>query len=233
MDEIHIGPTESATPPRRRPAWRRDATGREPVNIRLREEAFRVIEAEAAADLHEVCGLLIGDAVTWDGSLYIDVTAALPGERTNAGPVHVTFTADTWVGLLREKERQFPDRWIVGWYHSHPRMAIFLSDADTPLHQHFFPEPWHVALVINGQDRKLGFFARSGDEIQPVRDFVWAPARKGSGVALNFDDVPCSYELVPEDERRARARARASGWTWVLAAFVAIVVLTLRPWREK
>ena len=35
----------------------------------------------------------------------------------------------------------------VGWYHSHTRSEIFLSDVDLDIHKHFFPEPWQVALV--------------------------------------------------------------------------------------
>src|SRR6516165_10738845 len=36
----------------------------------------------------------------------------------------------------------------VGWYHSHTRSEIFLSDADLQLHQRYFREAWQVALVI-------------------------------------------------------------------------------------
>jgi len=30
---------------------------------------------------------------------------------------------------------------VAGWYHSHTRSEIFLSEADLDLHQRFFPEP--------------------------------------------------------------------------------------------
>jgi proteasome lid subunit RPN8/RPN11 len=36
----------------------------------------------------------------------------------------------------------------VGWYHSHTRSEILLSDADQEIHRRFFPEPWQVALVL-------------------------------------------------------------------------------------
>src|SRR5262249_20130826 len=36
----------------------------------------------------------------------------------------------------------------VGWYHSHTRSEIFLSDADLEIYHRFFPEPWQVALVL-------------------------------------------------------------------------------------
>src|SRR5262249_13064902 len=36
----------------------------------------------------------------------------------------------------------------VGWYHSHTRSEIFLSEADLAIHKEYFPEPWQIALVF-------------------------------------------------------------------------------------
>ena len=54
----------------------------------------------------------------------------------------------------------------VGWYHSHTRSEIFLSDGDLALHQRFFPESWQVALVMKPhtfQPARIGFFFRQAD----------------------------------------------------------------------
>jgi proteasome lid subunit RPN8/RPN11 len=179
IDEIEIASTESATPRTRKPSWAARGTLSQPVMIRFHDDAFRVIDAEASGTDDEVGGLLIGDVVVWDGTPYVDVEAALPGERTRAGPAHITFTADTWAELLRRKEKEFPDRWIVGWYHSHPRMGIFLSEMDVTLHRHFFPQPWHVALVVDAQDEELGFFCRVGDDIRRVEHLAWQRRTRG------------------------------------------------------
>ncbi len=55
---------------------------------------------------------------------------------------------------------------VVGWYHSHTRSEIFLSEADQAIHQRFFPEPWQVALVMKPhtfQPARIGFFFRAED----------------------------------------------------------------------
>lgn len=55
---------------------------------------------------------------------------------------------------------------VAGWYHSHTRSEIFLSEADLDLHQRFFPEPWQVALVIRPhtfEAMRMGFFFRERD----------------------------------------------------------------------
>jgi len=54
----------------------------------------------------------------------------------------------------------------AGWYHSHTRSEIFLSDADQEIHRHYFPEPWQVALVLRPhtfQPTRGGFFFRERD----------------------------------------------------------------------
>jgi proteasome lid subunit RPN8/RPN11 len=72
--------------------------------------------------------------------------------------VHLTFTSDTLADLLNRQEDEYPDSQIVGWYHTHPGLSVFLSSYDVWLHTHFFPQPWHVALVIDSKEDRAGFF---------------------------------------------------------------------------
>jgi proteasome lid subunit RPN8/RPN11 len=54
----------------------------------------------------------------------------------------------------------------VGWYHSHTRSDIFLSEADLDICNRYFPEPWQVALVLRPstfQPVQAGFFFREPD----------------------------------------------------------------------
>jgi proteasome lid subunit RPN8/RPN11 len=50
---------------------------------------------------------------------------------------------------------------VVGWFHSHTRSDIFLSEQDLEIHRRHFPEPWHVALVLRPSfsGTRAGFFA--------------------------------------------------------------------------
>jgi len=54
----------------------------------------------------------------------------------------------------------------VGWYHSHTRSDIFLSESDLDIHNRYFSEPWQVALVLRPstfQPVQAGFFFREPD----------------------------------------------------------------------
>jgi len=54
----------------------------------------------------------------------------------------------------------------VGWYHSHTRSEISLSARDVEIHNRYFPDPWHVALVVRPhamQPMRAGFFFREAN----------------------------------------------------------------------
>lgn len=207
--ELEIGAVEveSVTLPERPPRWellgpRRLGADEGQVAVCLFESALLAIHAHAASSLHEIGGLLVGDAFSWRGRIYAQIEAALPGETPRAGPAHVTFTAETWAGVLRRQERELPGRTIVGWYHSHPRMGIYLSEMDLAIQRSFFPQPWHIALVINGQDENVGLFAWNGMGVLPLQRFAWRASHPVEpGIALRPGTHPFSYTLCEPAER--------------------------------
>ena len=87
------------------------------------------------------------------------------------GGAYLTFTQDTQVALYAQKEERYPGKDLVGWYHTHPRMSVFLSEYDIWLHQNFFPEPWQVALVIEPHTATAGFFVQQEGGILDARKY--------------------------------------------------------------
>ena len=89
----------------------------------------------------------------------------------------------------------------VGWFHSHTRSGVFLSEHDLELHRQYFAEPWQVALVLRPSlaGTRAGFFARDAGGIlrdgASFREFDLAPL---SGRALALPDPP---PLAPEPAR--------------------------------
>jgi proteasome lid subunit RPN8/RPN11 len=123
---------------------------------------------------YEVGGFLLGK---WcrdveNGQQFVVAETALPARFTRQGSVYLTFTQDSLVDIHAKIDRDFPGKDVVGWYHTHPRMGIFLSHYDTWLHDHFFPEPWQIALVIEPHMALGGFFMRDADgSLDPSRYF--------------------------------------------------------------
>lgn len=145
------------------------------VAVFITQRAYLHCCAHGETDLdNEVGGGLVGRwrADEETGAEYIVIEAALPAQHVRHGSTFLTFTQDTLVTMHAELEDRYPGRALVGWYHTHPRMGVFLSSYDTWLHMHFFPEPWQVALVIEPFGGSGGFFIRQpGDRLDPHRYF--------------------------------------------------------------
>ncbi|HTX91181.1 MAG TPA: Mov34/MPN/PAD-1 family protein [Anaerolineales bacterium] len=156
-----------------------------PVPVFFAQSAYSraVVHAASESDI-EVGGILVGK---WCADVeacrqFIVVVAALPARFTQQGNVFLTFTQDSLVDIHAQIDESYPGKEIVGWYHTHPRMGVFLSHYDTWLHDHFFPEPWQVALVIEPHTAIGGFFIRKEDGVlDPSRYFGFYELEGESG----------------------------------------------------
>lgn len=136
------------------------------VAVFVTQKAFVRFCTHAGSDLEqEVGGGLIGrwrvDRETEEP--FVIIEAVLPAKHTRQGSTFLTFTQDTLVEMNKEMEIHYPGKKLVGWYHTHPRMGVFLSGYDVFLHRNFFPEPWQVALVMEPCTLQGGFFIRQAD----------------------------------------------------------------------
>jgi proteasome lid subunit RPN8/RPN11 len=144
------------------------------VSVFLTRPAYIRVCVHACSASIEVGGALIGEysADPRTGEQYVIIKHVLPARHTRQGAVYLTFTQDSLVDLHDQIDKRFPGERIVGWYHTHPQMGVFLSHYDTWLHSHFFPEPWQVALVVEPFSSIAGFFIRQNDgTLDPTRYF--------------------------------------------------------------
>jgi proteasome lid subunit RPN8/RPN11 len=152
-----------------------DGTGLKPlVSVFVTQAAYSRICVHSVSDMkNEVGGLLVGQWCLSDKhEQFIVVEHALPARHTRQGSVYLTFTQDSLVDLHDQIDTEYKDQKILGWYHTHPRMGLFLSHYDTWLHRNFFPEPWQVALVVEPLGAAGGFFVRQKQGLlDPTRYF--------------------------------------------------------------
>ncbi len=137
-----------------------------PLFVFITQNAYVRMCAHAGSDLeNEVGGWMAGKFCrdSLHGTPFIVIDAVLPAVYTQQGAAHLTFTGDTQVALHNHLDAHFPDKVFLGWYHTHPRMGVFLSQWDAWLHQNFFPELWQVALVIEPHQSIGGLFIRQQD----------------------------------------------------------------------
>jgi proteasome lid subunit RPN8/RPN11 len=191
--------------------WRSDIELADPLQpgltVFLTQKAYARANAHAHSDLdHEVGGWLIGarreDQLT--GEEYIVIERCLPALFTRQGSAYLTFTQDSQVAMFGIMEEKFPEKDLVGWYHTHPKMSVFLSSYDLFLHNHFFPHLWQVALVIEPHSNTAGFFIRDQEGSLDGRYYFGfhelTSGRKGSVVRwANMTEEPSESFEVQEN----------------------------------
>lgn len=85
------------------------------------------------------------------------VLKAVTGDCTSSG-VHVVIEPTTYDKVWKELD-QDKKMVIVGWYHSHPNLGIFLSGTDESNMKSFHYKPYQIAIVIDPIQNLRGTFA--------------------------------------------------------------------------
>src|SRR5690606_4538364 len=149
------------------------------VDILINEPAFRDAQAHALSSLdREVAGVLIGPKPEKqpDGRYVVHISDIIIAKHTKMQGASVTYTPESWRYIHDRLAERYPNEEavIVGWYHTHPGFGIFLSGMDLFIHQNFFTQLWHVALVLDPVAGKSGFFCWDRGKTAVSRyEFPW------------------------------------------------------------
>lgn len=128
-----------------------------------------ILEQVARTPLVEVGGLLAGQSCRDEQGLWLDVQAALPATSATGSRISLTFTQEAWNEMLGALESRLPGGEVLGWYHTHPGLGIFLSAQDLFIQRSFFTAPHHVALVIDPHRFAWTPFLWEQEELRPAR----------------------------------------------------------------
>jgi proteasome lid subunit RPN8/RPN11 len=149
------------------------------VDILIDESALRATQAHALSSLQrEVAGVLVGRRPEKqpDGRYLVHIFDTIVALHTVMQGASVTYTPESWRYLNDTLAERYPDETavMVGWYHTHPGFGVFLSGMDLFIHQNFFTQIWHVAMVLDPRARTSGFFCWDRAKSRVSRcDFAW------------------------------------------------------------
>lgn len=136
------------------------------------QAALAQIDAHSRSNMRtELGGALLGRAYRSNGQVYVSIEAAVPAVSADHGPMHFTFNADTWNQLRQDREKNYPNLEIVGWFHTHPNLGVFYSGDDVVVHSAAFTLPWHVGLVVDPVRNEACFFGWENEELVPFAGF--------------------------------------------------------------
>ncbi len=89
---------------------------------------------------------------------------------------------------------------VVGWFRVHAGDGVFLQPAEIAVHERDFPEPFHVACIVDASLRQAGFFFREGGRFEA-----------GPGQCRSIFD-PITLRVI----KKGRATGSGSRWKrWV------------------
>ncbi len=151
-----------------------------------------------------------------------------------------------------ETDRLLSGMQPVGWYESHTRSGILLSEKDLEIFQQYFPEIWQIALVLRPHPFdpvRAGFFFRESDgSVQAaashhefsIEGYGKPGMRLPADSALVDTAAAPAYPLIAEPARREQEPRRSLApraafrhprrrWVWGAAA-VAVAVAGLPLW---
>ena len=164
-------------------------------------QVARLLQAEGQRSIKtdkEVAGILLGTKSSDNQAIKISHIAIARDE--DSSPVHFKFTYSVWDDLIDQMERMSREAGeellLLGWYHTHPNMSVFLSRYDLRTHRDFH-RPYQFALVLaprrGTRDTSMGFFCNRGGEtplVPGVRVFGTDQRREVTGA------LPWRFQII-------------------------------------
>ncbi|WP_374687432.1 Mov34/MPN/PAD-1 family protein [Promineifilum sp.] len=152
--------------------------------ILVHQTALLQISAHSRSNLEcELGGALLGQAYRHKSGVVVEIMAALPASSSDHGPVHFTFSADSWSKLHRDRAAHYPQMDIVGWFHTHPDLGVFYSSDDVVVHSAAFTQPWHVGLVVDPVRTEAAFFGWRDGALSALGGFYELNERQAESLA--------------------------------------------------
>lgn len=105
-------------------------------------------------------GLVLGQAFH-DAALntyLLIIHDALPAPDGIETPTFFGYTTASWRTLAPQLQQMDAAWTLIGSYHSHPNMGVFLSETDLDTQEDVFAADWQVAIVIDPVRNETGFF---------------------------------------------------------------------------
>src|SRR5437870_4972704 len=195
--------------------------GNIPFPVFLAQSALAAVRehlATAPPSGQGILGFLVGDLCECPDSnvSYLIIDAALRLSQPIYGDRTTDVVTRLWDRIVAQVEETKGH--LIGWYHTHAPLPVSMTAHDIETHEHYFAEPWQVALVL-GSDPDgqpvAGLFRAGADEawattVLPFYELLSEESFRPDGVSRH----PSRCLLLPSSRpssSRGRERGRGTG----------------------
>ncbi len=130
----------------------------------LKEENLDVVIEEQEGMIPEVGGFLMGNYAYFEKEKQYKVTVDefVPFVPEYHDVYKIEIGTATLARELGDAQDRFPNKTLIGWFHTHPGHGLFLSSSDISVHKHF-PQKFQLAMEIDSLTQNLdtAFFTRN------------------------------------------------------------------------
>ncbi len=207
------------------------------LRIYLDRRAYRKMREYGGSDTsRELAGVLVGRACEDEKGPFVVVEEFIEAREARSHRSSVTFTHEAWGEIFKTMDERYPEKRIVGWFHTHPGFGVFLSGHDRFIHQHFFKEPWQVAYVLDPVAEEDGFFCWRERRLEKVGGFFVF----GEGIRETEEAVEeakrkaeAAYEVATSARRASLQAAKRRDVMLAVALALSVAALALSLVRGR
>ncbi|NET45198.1 Mov34/MPN/PAD-1 family protein [Okeania sp. SIO2B3] len=151
----------------------RDISNTKKEKVYITKIALKHLKAHLGSNTTvEQGGILFGNAYEDPQyGIYVEIRSAVAAPSTIGTGAHLEFTSASWQGIMDYAKTTHPQENIVGWYHSHPNLGVFMSGTDMNTQRAFFHHPWCVSIVCDPVRREIAYFLGAKAEHVNVVEF--------------------------------------------------------------
>ena len=129
-------------------------------------QQFNQVNNHLQTQQTELGGLLLGSVFSrsglTDGISIISILNSIPSDQYEATGASLVMSPSVWQKASLETSN---DKFVVGWYHSHPNLGAFFSGTDRTTQDRFFSNPYSIGLVVDPIRNEAAWF-RGKDSVE-------------------------------------------------------------------
>lgn len=209
-------------------------------SVYIKADALEKLKTHLGYNLQiEQGGILFGNAYIdpQQDKIYVEVTVAAPAPATIGTGAHLEFTPESWSRIMDSAKHEHPQENIVGWYHSHPNLGVFMSGTDMRTQQAFFYHPWCLSIVCDPATGDIGYFL--GPNAIPLRPVTFTSKKEEYSPEFGGETEQTATDpseinnppIIPTGDRNTITKTPARSRLVLAGSFVgllfAIIVLVI------